>query len=567
MKFNLRWQILLALLAFMLVAALLSFQSQSTELAISSGNVCMTRVPAAGGIFAEGVVGLPQYLNPLLSDPNPVDRQISSLIFDGLTTYDENGRLAPVLAESWTVSEDGRTVRFRLRQDVTWQDGEPFTAEDVVFTYGLMQDETFPGSAALKSLWQSVTITPVDEFTVDIILQEPYAPFMEATTRGIMPAHAFDGETAVNIATHPFNQMPVGTGPWMVDTVQDWQETGRLQLVPNPMVWRQGTEIPTLEFQFYPDEAAMLTALQDGRIQAINQINSSTLPAAAVIPGIRLFTAESPRYTELLFNMRETAVPLLQTVEGRQALAYALDRQQIVNDVLNGQGLLLEGPYLPNNWAYNPNELTPYAQDTATAGSLLDTAGWTLIEGQAVRQSEGSPLNIRLLTLASDPYTSLAQAIADQWSALGIRTEMITAQTGTQLREWLANGEFDVALVDVTPTRDPDLYDFWSQEAIIDGQNYGGWNNRRASEALESGRQLWGVAERRPSYDAFLRIFNNELPALTLYQHAYTYALSDTVNNAEIGKITHPRDRYETFADWFLLYRDVSVACPVEETG
>lgn len=567
MKFNLRWQILLALLAFLLVAALLSFQAQSTELAVSSGNICMTRVPAAGGVFAEGMIGLPQYLNPLLSDPNPVDRQISSLIFDGLTAYDETGRLAPVLAESWSVSEDGRTVQVRLRQDVSWQDGEPFTAEDVVFTYGLMQSDTFPGAAALKTLWQSVTINQVDEFTVEFVLQEPYAPFMEATTRGIMPAHLFNGDTAVNIAEHPFNQAPVGTGPWMVSERQDWQETSRLQLTPNPMAWRQGTQIPVLEFQFYPDESALLTALQDGRIQAINQISSSGLPAAAAIPGIRLFTAESPRYTELLFNMRETAVPLLQTVEGRQALTYALDRQQIINQVLNGQGLLFDGPYLPNNWAYNPVELTPYTQDTATANALLDTAGWTQVEGQSVRQSEGAPLNIRLLTLASEPYISLAQAIADQWSAVGVRTEFITAQSGAQLREWLANGEFDVALVDVSPTRDPDLYDFWSQEAIIAGQNYGGWNNRRASEALESGRQLWGVAERRPSYDAFLRIFNNELPALSLYQHAYTYALSDTVNQADIGKITQPRDRYETFANWFLLYRDASVACPTEETG
>ena len=567
MKFNLRWQILLAVLAFLLVAALLSFQAQSTELAVSSGNLCMTRVPSAGGVFAEGIVGLPQYLNPLLSDPNPVDRQISNLVFDGLTTYDAQGRLTPVLAESWSVSEDGRTVRFHLRQDVTWQDGEPFTAEDVVFTYGLMQNDDFPGSTALKTLWQSVAINQIDELTVEFVLEEPYAPFMEATTRGIMPAHLFESDTAVTIATHPFNQTPVGTGPWMVNEGQNWQETGRLQLSPNPMAWRQGIQIPTLEFQFYPDEATMLTALQDGRIHAINQISSRALPEAATIPGIRLFTAESPRYTELLFNMRETAVPLLQSVEGRQALAYALDRQALINNVLNGQGLLFEGPYLPNNWAYNPNEFTQFTQDTSTANSLLDTAGWTLIEGQAVRQNEGNPLNMRLLTLANEPYASLAQAIADQWLAVGVRTEIITAQNGTQLREWLTNGEFDVALVDVSPTRDPDLYDFWSQEAMIAGQNYGGWNNRRASEALESGRQLWGVAERRPSYDTFLRIFNNELPALSLYQHAYTYALSDTVNDADIGKITQPRDRYTTFANWFLLYKDVSVACPVEESG
>ena len=118
---------------------------------------------------------------------------------------------------------------------------------------------------------------------------------------------------------------------------------------------------------------------------------------------------------------------------------------------------------------------------------------------------------------------------AEQWQQIGVRTEIVQADSGTQLREWLSNGEFDVALVDVTPNGDPDLYDFWSQEAIIAGQNYGGWNNRRASEALESGRQLWPVAERRPSYDSFIRIFNNNLPALSLYQHADTYALSDTV--------------------------------------
>ena len=558
MKFNLRWQILLAILGFTLVAAILSFQVQSSSL-------CTTRVPAAGGVFAEGVVGLPQYLNPLLSDANPVDRQLSSLIFDGLTTYDpETGQLTPVLAQNWSVSEDGRSVRFNLRQDVLWQDGEPFTANDVAFTYGLMQDESFPGAPALANLWQTVTINVIDEYTIEFVLSEPYAPFMDATTRGILPAHRF-ADSPFNLTDHPFNQAPIGTGPWMVNEGQNWQENGRLQLSPNPMIWREGTQIPTLEFQFFADDAATVAALQDGRIQAISHVSAEMLPEVASIAGIRLFTAETPRYTELLFNMQDTAVSLLQSVEGRQALAYGLHRQELINNVLNGQGLLFEGPYLPNNWAYNPTELTQYTQDIANANALLDSQGWLLVEGQAVRQNEGTPLNLRLLTINSEPYISLANGIAGQWQQIGVQTELIQADSGAQLREWLDNGEFDVALVDVTPNGDPDLYDFWSQEAIIAGQNYGGWNNRRASEALESGRQLWPVAERRPSYDSFIRIFNNNLPALSLYQHAATYALSDTVNEAQIGKITHPRDRYQTFANWFLLYRDVSVACPVEE--
>ena len=560
MKFNLRWQILLAILGFTLVAAILSFQVQTSSL-------CTTRVPSAGGVFAEGIVGLPQYLNPLLSDSNPVDRQLSSLIFDGLTAYDpETGQLLPVLAQNWSVSEDGRIVRFNLRQDVQWQDGESFTAADVAFTYGLMQSDTFPGSPALVDLWQSVTINVIEDYVIEFVLSEPYAPFMDATTRGIMPVHLFN-DTAVNIATHPFNQSPIGTGPWQVNPDQNWEESGRLQLSPNPMIWRQGTQIPTLEFQFFPNDAATVAALQDGQIQAINQVSYNILPQVASIAGVRLFTAEKPRYTELLFNMQETALPIMQTVEGRQALAYGLHRQDLINNVLNGQGLRFEGPYLPNNWAFNPAEVAQYNQDIATANSLLDAQGWLLVEGQNVRQNEGTPLNLRLLTLNSEPYVSMANAIAEQWTQIGVQTQIINADSGAQLREWLANGEFDIALVDVTPNGDPDLYDFWSQEAMVSGQNYGGWNNRRASEALESGRQLWPVSERRPYYDTFTRVFNNNLPALSLYQHATTYALSDSVNEAEIGKITHPRDRYQSFADWFLLYRDVSVACPVEETG
>ncbi len=128
----------------------------------------------------------------------------------------------------------------------------------------------------------------------------------------------------------------------------------------------------------------------------------------------------------------------------------------------------------------------------------------------------------------------------------------------------LAARDFDVALVEIAAGSDPDLYDFWSQEAIVRGQNYGGWNNRRASEALENGRKLWNRDERRPFYATFLRQFNNDLPAITLYQHVYTYALSQDVNQVEIGQISHPRDRYQNFADWFLLYRSVTISCPEE---
>ena len=558
MKTTLRWQFLLAFLSLGLVLALLTYQVQTASF-------CTITVPAAGGTLTEGVVGTPRYLNPLLSDANPVDRDLTSLIFDGLTRYNEAGQLEPALAESWQVGEDGRSLRFILRDGLTWHDGQPVTAQDVAFTYGLMQDAAFPGPAALHQLWQAVTITVLDERTIEFILAEPYAPFLEATTRGILPAHYWQGETAVSLLNSRQNQNPIGTGPFAVAPNQDWPTSRRLQVTPHPDHWLQGTQLTNLEFRFYPDEESLLQAFTNGEIYAINNITPSLLPQVAALPDIRLFTAPTDRYTALFFNIAAGGSPIWQPIEMRQALAYGLDREQLIDETLSGQAVLIDGPYLPTAWSYNPNLLTPYPADTITATNLLEANGWAQPEGATIRQNADNSLALRLLALDTPTQRLLAEAIGQQWAALGVGVEVTMAADLLQLRQQLADRQFDVALVDVRPPRDPDLYDFWSQEAIIRGQNFAGWNNRRASEALEQGRQTWGQVNRRPFYDTFLRLYDTDLPALTLFQHVYVYGLSDGVNEAEIGRINHPRDRYKTMANWFLLYRDVTVSCPEDE--
>ncbi len=541
MKPNIRWQLLLAFVGMGLILALLSFQASSTSL-------CSVTVPSAGGVMVEGIVGAPRYLNPLLNDAYPVDREISSLLFDGLTVHDADGRLIPALAEKWTVGEDGRSLQFTLRNTIFWHDGQPVTAADVVFTYSLMQDEAFTGDPNLRTLWQAVTINQLDNRTVEFILDEPYSPFLEATTRGLLPAHLLAGTTAAQLPAHPFNQSPVGTGPFMVAPDQDWNRTHRLRLLPNPTAWHQGTQIAALEYKFFADEAALLAAFADGDIQAMNSVSPEMLPALADVDGTRLFTALSPRYTELLFNLGEDAHPIAASLEGRQALAYGLDRERLIDTVRNGQGVLMDGQYLPSSWAYNEELVTAYEYDPQTAVSLL----------------AGIPADtpIRLLAL-NDPIARVtAEALVEQWTAVDIPVEMQWVDTLAALRQQLDEGAFDIALIDISPPADPDLYDFWSQEAIIRGSNYAHWNNRRASEALENGRKTWPLDERITYYNTFNRLFAQELPALTLYQHSRSYALSNDVHEADIGLINTPRDRYKTMANWFLLYRDVTVSCP-----
>ena len=556
MKIDLRWQLLLAVVCLGLVVSLLGLQVQRSGL-------CTEHVPSPGGKLAEGIIGQPQFLNPLLDDANPVDSELADLIFDGLTRYGEDGQLEPALASDWQFSEDGLTVTFRLRDDVVWHDGRPFTAADVAFTYGLLQNENIESPEAVRDLWSSITINVLDDEQIEFVLPQPYAPFLEATTRGILPEHVLTDAPAGALGEQAFNRSPVGTGPFLVAPGNDWQQVGFLRLVPNPNYWREGVQLDVLEYRFYEDTDALAAAYELGDIQAISGVQSNGLKQIAILPEIRLFTTVAPRVTQLIFNLSESGAPAVRSLEVRKALAQAVDRDALVDEVLNGQGVPLEGPYLPTSWAYNPGNLTAYTYDSAAAGARLDGAGWTRPEGEATRFRDGEGLTLRLLVSDEGAHQALANEIAKQWAEVGIQGELVVVPV-SEMRAALTQRQFDVALVDVEPPGDPDLYDFWSQEAIVAGQNFGAWDHRWASEALEAGRQLAAVEERQPYYDAFMRFYDEELPALTLFQHVYTYGISESVNDVEIGPIFSPRDRYETLSQWFLVYRDIAVDCPAD---
>lgn len=554
MKPDIRWQTLLALVGLALILMLLSYQVQSAAL-------CTAVVPAAGGTFVEGIVGRPLSLNPLLSDPYPVDRQLSGLIFDGLVRMEADGTVAPALAESWATSEDGLTLTFTLQDGLTWHDGEPVTTQDVAFTYGLMQADDFPGPVELRQLWQSVAIEVIDERQIQFSLTQPYAPFIEATARGILPAHLLGDVAAADLPTLAFNQAPVGTGPFMVQPGQAWQSSDRLRLTPNPSYWREGTQLSDIEFRFFADADALLAAFRAGEVHAANGLPPSSMDEVLAGDGARLFTSLAPRYTSLFFNLSETGTPAVRAKEVRQALAYGLDRNGLVATVLNGQGVVFDGPFLPDTWAARPGLMTAYTYQPDTAAALLDTAGWTAGEG-GPRVREGAPLALRLVALDQPEQRAVAEEVARQWSALGIDAQLTLAADLPALHQLLDSRAFDVALLEIAPAADPDLYDFWSQEAIVRGQNFAAWNNRRASEALEAARQTLPQNERAVYYEAFLRQFDADLPALPLYRHVTSYVLSDTVQQAEIGRLDEPRDRFATLPAWFLAFREISVSCP-----
>jgi ABC-type transport system substrate-binding protein len=338
-----------------------------------------------------------------------------------------------------------------------------------------------------------------------------------------------------------------------------------LQLRPNPRYYGANSFLEGLTIRFYPSVAALLEAFTSGEIQGIPHVPADVLPELAILPQARLVTSAAPRYSALLFNLSETGAAALRDTAVRQSLALALNRELLIDETKNGQGLLFDGPFLPGNWAYRPDVLTPIPSNPVSATLMLDDAGWILSAGESLRRREEESLSLRILTLSAAPNQELAEAVAAQWTQVGVGATVTAVSTADGLRENLSARDFDVALVEINPLADPDLYDFWSQEAIIRGQNYAGWNNRRASEALEEGRQLWTVAERRPYYESFLRIFANEIPAVTLYQHVDSTLFSTALLGMEIGQVHLPRERYATFPAWHLDFEIVDLPCPSSE--
>jgi peptide/nickel transport system substrate-binding protein len=531
-------------------------------------------VANSGGTYIEGLAGTPQFINPLLSQTYEADGDLCTLVFNGLTRMGYNGVVLPDLAERWEISPDGLTYTFYLRRDVRWQDRYPFSAADVVFTIQLLQDPNFPGRADWGELWRSVAVTQVDDFTVRFDLAAPLAPFLDYTTVGILPQHLLQDVSARELLDTPFNLQPVGTGIYSLsEIVTDTERISHVILKANPLYFRQRPLITRLQFKFYPNYQSVYQAYLDGEVQGIGRVAPENLADAQANPDLELFTSILPKYALIYLNLANDTVPFFAEPEVRQALMYALDRQGLVDRVLQGQGVVAQSPVLLSSWAYTPT-LAAYTYNPARARDLLEQAGWEaagvaaspdVSDTSAISSTikawykEGRTLSFSLLVPDDPARLAVAQEIARQWGLLGIRADIEAVATGL-LSERLRPRDYQAALVelDLTLAGDPDPYTFWHQTQIEPPfQNYAGYDNRDVSELLETARLTPNQDARRELYYEFQQMFAQDVPALMLYHPVYTYAVDHYVRGVNVGPIVRPGDRFLDIADWYVRLRRV----------
>ena len=496
--------------------------------------------------YTEAIVGSPERINPLFVHTRNVDRDVSSLVFSGLTRLDKEGRPEGDLAEDWDVSEDGLTLTFHLRDGVTWHNGEPFIADDVTFTYALLADPALQGDPEQATLWQSVACTAPNDLTVECQLPEPYSPFLAYATVGILPRHILESATPESLLDDPFNEAPVGTGPYRLDRLDPTSAS----LTANEEYHLAAPEIDQLTLRFYPDVASAAAGILRGESQGLLTdltIDPEDFSALQSMDGLTQHAASRGAYTSFYLN---SAAPIVEDVQVRRAIARAIDTDSVIASLLDGRAVRTDTPILPGTWPFDP-ELGGYSHDVGEARRMLDSAGWLLPDEGTVREKDGTELRIVLVTDEDPLRSAIADLLAQQLSDVGISASIVRKPSNELVQDLLLPKLYQAAIFGWDPGLDPDPYPAWhSSQALAGGRNIAGYSSDLADEAIEEGRREYGHDERREQYIDFQRVFLEDIPSIPLFASQYTYLVADEVQNIDMGVLFTTASRFRNIHEW-----------------
>lgn len=555
---RLRWQILVVAVTLVIVTLLLLSQQPVSVITLPEA--------APGGIYTEALVGSMGRLNPMLDWNNPADRDINRLIFSGLMKFDSRGLPQPDLADAWGASADGTVYNFSIRQNAQWHDGQPVTSDDVIFTIELIKSSGSLFPQDIKDLWSQVEVRKLDDKTLQVRLPEPFAPFLDYATFGIMPRHLLESVPADQLASADFNLNPVGSGPYRFDRllVSGGQITG-VVLVANTNYYLRPPFIEQVVFRFYPTSAVAFDAYQRGEVLGISQLTNDILEAALQEPTLSVYTSRLPQMGLVFLNNNNPNVAFLQSDKVRRALMLGLNRTIIVSHILQGQAIIADGPILPGSWAYY-DEIEQFDYNPDAAMQLLKEEGFVIpVGGGEVRAKDGQFLSFSLLYPDTPLHAQIAQAIQSDWALIGVRVELQAVPYDSLVNDYLATRNYQAALADLNTSRtpDPDPYLFWHQSEATGGQNYSQWDNRTASEFLEVARTTADFSERARLYRNFQVVFARDMPSLPLYYPVYSYGVDAQLQGVQVAPLYDTSDRLALITEWYLVTRRILETTPV----
>ena len=520
-----------------------------------------TVAAVSGGTYAEGTTDKLTTISPLYATTD-TEKTASQLIYPGLLSYDSANKLHGDLAKSWSVDQTGKVWTVTLRDGLVWSDGQPLTANDIVFTVQLMQNADI--STTLASSWQAIEVAAVDDHTVSFTLSSALMSFDTALTFGVLPQHILDGKSAIEIASL-FSQNPqqiVGSGPFTLDRIESTDSYDIWHFQPNQHYYGGLAQVNEFVIRTYADSQSLATGLKRGEVNAISNVSISDLNQfdKAKFKIVQLKTAGG------VFALFNNSGQLTSSQTIRDALRLGLDRTAIRNAVTHANDQLdaptsLETPIATGVYdSIDQLKQPDYNIDQAKAD--LDQAGWVVDTNSGYRTKDGQELKLRIVTIAGTNYEEVANLIADQWhDNLNINTQVEAVDATQAQQAYLMPRNYDVLVYQMHLGADPDMYAYWSStQTDQTGLNLANYQSRRAEIALANGRTNVNNAARESRYVAFVNQWLQDDPAIALYQPSFIYVMDQNVNTLKSGdQIIDASDRFRNVTSWTVLTQPVMV--------
>jgi peptide/nickel transport system substrate-binding protein len=539
-RFVLTWLGLLILLSGLVVVQTRSLSGYYQELR-----------PVSGGIYSEGIVGSFTNANPLFA-AGAVDKTVSQLIFSGLLKYDENGKLVGDVAESWSVDESGRRYTVKIRQGLLWHDGRVLTANDVVFTYKLIQNPDV--KSPLFSSWQGVVVSAPDPSTVTFVLPNALTSFPHSLTNGLVPEHIVKSIEPGQLRSASFNTAePIGSGPFKWETVEvsgstpeDREE--QVGLVPNDKYYAGVPKIQRYIIRAFRDEKRLLKSFENKEVNAI--VGLTNLPdTLSEDSSVRPHSIPLSGAVMVFFKNTHDQ---LKDVKVRQALVRGVDTHEIVAG-LGFPVITVDSPFLRQHISYDPGR-TQLATDKVAANQLLDEAGWVRGEN-GMRSKDNQPLAFHLYAQNNSEFTYVMQELQKQWRELGV---MVTVDqpTNDEFQPIVAFHNYDALLYGISLGPDPDIYAYWhstqADARAANRLNFSEYSSSQADQGLEGGRTRTEAGLRAVKYQPFLDAWRNDAPALALYQPRFLYVVRGSLFNFNPTTLHSSADRLSNVHNWMI---------------
>lgn len=430
--------------------------------------------------------------------------RMQDLIFNGLVRLDPKLKPVPDLALSWKYVS-ATVFEMKLRQGVVFHDGQPFTAEDVVYTYSTVLDTAF--NSPRRSFYTPITkIEAVDPLTVRFTLSAPFAPLLQYLTLGIVP------KGAASSAGADFGSKPVGTGPFRFVS---WQRGSRIELAANDKYFRGRPKVDGLSIRPIPDNNVRLTALESGDLQFIHSpVPPQDLDRLAKNNRLVVSKVSALGYTYLNINTKD---PILSDKRVRQALAYLTDRATIAKEIFFGMDTPGDSFLIPGTDYYTDN-VTKYNYDPAKANQLLTAAGW-VAQGQGIREKNGRPLTIELVTNIDPNRQQVLEFLQGEWRKAGIEVKVRAYDFAAMLNDLIA-GKYQISLIGLLNVVDPDAPVF-NYLRTGGANNWGKYSNPIIDKLAQEGRTTTNIPRRKPIYAQVARIATEEVPFIFLLYQGY----------------------------------------------